>query len=138
MQSKDIPTQHETSPPASPKRVIARRLAVSFALVSVVAVAMCGMLIAIIADVAGLVANMQTNEVAIRESLVLATAVREQYIHQAHWIIEQDPHHLEHYEEWVERVRRGTETLKPLVPDGERWRVTQVLNDSHALDEVFR
>jgi signal transduction histidine kinase len=138
MQSKDIPTQRETNPPVPPKRVIARRLAVSFGLVSIVAVAMFGMLIAIIGDVAGHVANMQTNEAAIRESLVLATAVREQYIHQAHWIIEQDARHLEHYEESVKRVRRGAETLKPLVPDGEQWRVAQVLNDSDALDEVFR
>jgi len=138
MQSKDIPTHRETNPPVPPKRVIARRLAASFGSVSIVAVAMFGMLIVIIGDVAGLVANMQTNEVAIRESLVLATAVREQYIHQAHWIIEQDPHYLEHYEEWGERVRSGAETLKPLVPDAERWRVAQVLNDSRALDEVFR
>ena len=138
MRSTDVPTQRETDPPAPPKRVIARRLAFSFASVSIVAVAMCGMLIAIIGNVAGLVANMQKNEAAIRESLVLATAVREQYIHQAHWIIEQDPHHLEHYEEWVERVRQGTETLKPLLPSAERWRVAQVLNDSLALDAVFR
>ncbi len=127
----------ERSASSGPKRVIARRLAVSFALVSVVAVAMCGMLMATIGEVAGLVANMQTQEAAIRESLVLATAVREQYIHQAHWIIEQDAEHLEHYDEWVERVRDGAETLAPLVPDRERWRVAQVLSDSDALDEIF-
>ena len=138
MQSTTVPIQRETNPPDPPKRVIARRLALSFASVSIVAVVTFAMLIAIIADVAGLVANMQTSEGAIRESLVLATAVREQYIHQAHWIIEQDPQHLEHYEEWVERVRGGAETLKPLVPDAERWRVAQVLSDSRALDEVFR
>jgi len=121
-----------------PKRVIARRLALSFALVSIVSVVMCGTLIAIIGQVAGLVANMQTKEAAIRESLVLATAVREQYIHQAHWIIEEDLDHLEHYEEWVGRVREGTETLKPLLPDAERWRVEQVHKDSEQVDELFR
>ena len=46
--------------PHAPKRVIARRLALSFASVSIVAVAMCGMLIAVIGEVAGLVPNMQT------------------------------------------------------------------------------
>ncbi len=137
MQPTDLPTQPD-DPPAPPKRVIARRLAVSFASVSIVAVAMCGMLIAIIGGVAGLVANMQRNEAAIQESLLLAAAVREQYIHQAHWIIERDPHHLEHYEEWVHQVQQGTERLKPLVPDAERWRVAQVLSNSRALDEVFR
>lgn len=128
----------DTGTPPEPKRVIARRLALSFALVSIVAVAMCGMLIAIIGEVAGLVANMQTKEAAIRESLVLATAVREQYIHQAHWIIEQDDHHLEHYGEWMERVRHGAETLKPLLLESERWRVDEVLRDSNALDDFFR
>ena len=128
----------DTGMPPEPKRVIARRLALSFALVSIVAVAMCGMLIAVIGEVAGLVANMQTKEAAIRESLVLATAVREQYIHQAHWIIEQDDHHLEHYGEWTERVRHGAQTLKPLLPESERWRVEEMLRDSDALDDFFR
>lgn len=123
---------------ARPKRVIARRLALSFALVSIVAVAMCGMLIALIGEVAGLVAQMQVGETAIRESLVLATAVREQYIHQAHWIIEQDPDHLDHYEEWVEEVERGVKTLEPLVPEDERWRVAEVLEESRALDDLFQ
>lgn len=131
-------TGFEPSAHAKPKRVIARRFATGFALVSVVAVAMCGMLIALIGQVAGLVANMQTREAAIRESLVLATAVREQYIHQAHWIIEQDPDHLEHYQEWVEKVQRGAETLQPLVPEEERWRVAKVLEESRALDDVFQ
>lgn len=131
--------QDHTAPStAGPSRVIARRLALSFALVAIVSVAMCGALIAIIGEVAGLVAQMQTKEAAIRESLVLATAVREQYIHQAHWIIEQDRAHLAHYDEWVGRVRSGAETLEPLLRESERWRVEQVLQDSKALDEVFR
>ena len=137
MQSDNTPDVDAPRAQSRPERVIARRLAVSFALVSIVAVAMCGMLIATIGEVAGLVANMQTQEAAIRESLVLATAVREQYIHQAHWIIEQDSDHLEHYGEWVERVREGAETLAPLVPKTERWRVAQVRSDSDALDEIF-
>lgn len=137
MHANDPSQVSAASAPTEPRRVIARRLALSFALVSVVAVAMCGMLITTIGEVAGLVANMQTQEAAIRESLVLATAVREQYIHQAHWIIEQDTEHLEHYSDWVERVREGAETLEPLVPVTERWRVAQVLSDSKALDAVF-
>lgn len=138
MDSETPRPEDDASPQTRPKRVIARRLAVGFALVSVVAVAMCGMLIALIGQVAGLVASMQTGEAAIRESLVLATAVREQYIHQAHWIIEQDAEHLEHYQEWVERAQRGAETLESLIPDAERWRAVQVLEESRALDRVFR
>lgn len=138
MKLEDPRTRKRSEAPGKPKRVIARRLALSFALVSGVAVVMCAVLIALIAEVASLVANMQVGETAIRESLVLATAVREQYIHQAHWIIEQDPSHLEHYGEWVRRVQRVAEHLKPLVPADERWRVEQVLQDSRAFDEVFR
>ncbi|MBT8453623.1 MAG: HAMP domain-containing protein [Deltaproteobacteria bacterium] len=138
MKSSDPQIQSKVAAEARPKRVIARRLAISFALVSVVAVAMCGMLIALIGQVSGLVAHMQTGETAIRESLVFATSVREQYIHQAHWIIEQDPHHLKHYEEWVEGVRRGGEALQALVPESERWRVAQVIEDSRALDKIFK
>ncbi|NNE19369.1 MAG: HAMP domain-containing histidine kinase [Myxococcales bacterium] len=136
--SSDTSSQAQPTGPPRPKRVIARRLAVSFALVSVVAVAMCGMLIALIGEVAGLVAEMQTGETAIRESLVFATSVREQYIHQAHWIIEQDPHHLEHYEEWLEQVQGGGRALEPLVPENERWRVAKVLEESQSLDDVFK
>ncbi len=120
------------------KHVIARRLALSFALVAIVSVAMCGMLIAVIGDVAGLVADMRTKEAAIRESLALATAVREQYIHQAHWIIGGDRDHLAHYEEWLGRVRQGAATLTPLLPESERWRIDEVLQDSKSLHEVFR
>lgn len=138
MELEEPRIQGPSEVPGKPKRVIARRLALSFALVSGVAIVMCAVLIALIAEVASLVANMQVGETAIRESLVLATAVREQYIHQAHWIIEQDPRHLEHYSEWVLRVQRGAEQLRPLVPEDERWRVEQVLQDSRALDEVFR
>ena len=138
MTSSNPQAQSHVAAQPRPKRVIARRLAVSFALVSIVAVAMCGMLIAIIGQVSGLVAHMQTGETAIRESLVFATSMREQYIHQAHWIIEQDPHHLEHYEEWVEGVQRGGEALQELVPESDRWRVAEVLADSRALDKVFK
>lgn len=138
MTSTEPQAQPDSTVQTKPKRVIARRLAISFALVSIVSVAMCGMLIALIGQVSGLVANMRTGETAIRESLVFATSIREQYIHQAHWIIEQDPHHLEHYQEWVEGLWRGGEKLQTLVPESERWRVTQVIEDSHALDEVFK
>lgn len=132
------PEVDDVNTPPGPSRVIARRLALSFALVAIVSIAMCGALIVIIGEVAALVAQMQTKEAAIRESLVLATAVREQYIHQAHWIIEQDREHLAHYDAWVDRVRDGAETLKPLLGGSERWRVEQVLRDSEALDEVFQ
>lgn len=123
--------------PAEP-RVIGRRLAISFALVSMVAIAMCGMLIALIGQVAGLVSHMQVGEKAVRESLVFATSVREQYIHQAHWIIEQDPSHLAHYEDWVREVAQAGQALERLVPEDEQHHVAAALDESRALDALFK
>lgn len=131
-------TSQEVTGGLRPQRVIARRLALGFGLVSLVAVVMCGMLISIIGDVANTVADMREDELAIRESLALATAVREQYMHQAHWIIERDEKHLHHYERWVNDVRRGVEILGPLVPDSKRAHVDRLAEDSQALDVLFQ
>jgi hypothetical protein len=60
-----------------PRRVIARRLAVSFGLVSIVTVAMCAMLLSLIGEISELVLEMREDETAIKESLNLATAARE-------------------------------------------------------------
>ena len=85
--------------------VLSRRLATGFAAVSFVALAMCVVLEALLGTVENSVAEMQSGEATIREGLSLATAVREQYIHQAHMLIEQSEGHMDHYPEWVERVR---------------------------------
>jgi two-component system NtrC family sensor kinase len=130
----------DQKPPAAlpgPPRAIRRRLALSFGLVSIVAVAMYAMLLSLIGEVSGLVREMRRNETAIKESFNLATAVREQYMHQAHWLIERDEEHLDHYTRWLERVQRGIQTLRPLVPEAERHRLDEIAADSRALDEVF-
>jgi len=132
--------ENQKPPTAVPKsrRAIGRRLALSFGLVSVVAVAMYAMLLSLIGEVSGLVREMRRNETAIKESFYLATAVREQYMHQAHWLIERDEEHLAHYARWLERVEQGIRTLRPLLPEAERPRLDQIAADSRALDEVFR
>jgi signal transduction histidine kinase len=121
-----------------PRRAIGRRLALSFGLVSVVTVAMYGMLLSLIGEVSGLVREMRGDEAAIRESFNLATAVREQYMHQAHWLIEREEEHLDHYARWLERVEQGIRILRPLLPEAERHRLDRIAADSRALDEVFR
>lgn len=121
-----------------PRRVIARRLAVGFGLISVVTVAMYGMLLVLIGEVSGLVLEMREDETAIREGLNLATAVREQYMHQAHWLIGRDEEHLDHYARSLERVEQGIRVLRPLVPEAERHRLDQIEADSREVDEVFR
>lgn len=124
--------------PERPARTIARRVAIGFSSISIVAIAMCGMLISLISDVAGLVSDMRADEAGIKESLALATSVREQYIHQAHWLIERDDEHLHHYEDWVVNVKDKVAALRPLVPVSQLRRLEGVARDSLELDALFR
>lgn len=134
------PDSSSTPAESAPKtrRVIARHLVVGFGSVSIVAIAMCVLLMSLLGQLSGLVTSMQEDEVAISESLALSMAVREQYIHQAHWLIERDDDHLEHSEEWLQRVERGVRVLRPLVPDSAHAQLDGVASDSRTLDELFR
>src|SRR5215207_7175614 len=109
-------TESDTNAGPSPARarpgVLSRRLAAGFAAVSFVALAMCLVLEALLGTVERSVGEMQSGEATIREGLALATAVREQYIHQAHMLIEQSEGHMDHYPEWAERVQSGAQALR--------------------------
>ncbi|MBC7173427.1 MAG: HAMP domain-containing protein, partial [Polyangiaceae bacterium] len=65
--------------------------------------------------------------------------VREQYIHQAHTIINWDRSHLGHYEEAVARTRQATERLERVAraPDEAR-RADEVARLAAGLDRQFR
>lgn len=123
-------------PPVAP--VVSRQLVLGFGLISAVAVAMCAMLVQQVHEVGGLVAGMTADEVAIRDSLDLAMAVREQYIHQAHSIIEGSRGHLEHYDGWVERIQHKLSALQSSVPGAEQERLRRLARDTARLDELFR
>jgi two-component system NtrC family sensor kinase len=118
--------------------VLSRRLAAGFAAVSFVALAMCLVLEALLGTVERSVGEMQYGEATIREGLALATAAREQYIHQAHILIEQGDGHMDHYPQWVERVQSGAQALRARLPASEHWRIDAVIKDSVALDSLFR
>lgn len=122
--------------PGSP--VLARRLAAGFAWVSLVALAMCIVLEVLLGTVETSVAKMQAGEAAIRDGLDLAAAVREQYIHQAHVLVERSEHHMDHYPGWVEKVRTKATALRARLPASEHWRIDAVLSDSSKLDHLFR
>ena len=127
--------------PAQPlpaDHVIGRRIAVGFGLVAAVAVIMCSMLLSTILSAANLVSEMRNDEHAIDQSHMLSTAVREQYAHQAHTIIEETRSHLDHYRAWVVRVQEIVTALRPIVPASERQRLDAVLRDSRELDSMFR
>lgn len=117
--------------------VLARRLGRSFARVALVATVASILLLFFLFRVANSVHNMQRDESAIRTGLGLATAVREQYIHAAHTLIVGNRSHIEHYTEWVDRVRSGARELRARVPEHERWRIDRIETFSREMDLVF-
>ena len=135
-QPEVAPTRESTPPVARP--VIGRQLATGFALVSLAALAMCGMLLALLGDVARSAQSMRDGEKSVRESLALAMAVREEYIHQAHTIIEGNHSHLKHYEVWIRRVNDHAEALQHGLPTEDRVLVARVVDESRELDRVFK
>jgi signal transduction histidine kinase len=126
-----------TRNPIQAPRVISRRIALGFGSVAVLAVAMCGVLISYISEVSGLVHHMRHDEAAIQESLSVATSIREQYIHQAQWLIEKEEHHLHLYGEWLERVTKGIAALNGLIPQ-RKDDLAEVARMSRELDRLFR
>ena len=117
---------------------IGRKLAYSFALVSVLAAMQCVIHVLLISNVAGAVAEMRGHEGLIREGLDLATAVREQYIHAAHNIAQGDRSHLDHYGEWVDRIAKGSARLSAIVTGSERSDLERIVAASREFDDIFR
>lgn len=126
-----------TGPPAA-RPVIGRQLALGFALVVLAVLSTCGVLLWLLGDVSGSVHAMRDGEKSVRQSLALAMAVREQYIHQAHTIVEGDHSHLQHYEVWLARVGTHARALAKEVPPVDGPLVANVLDESHELDRLFR
>ena len=84
-------------------------------------------------------ARMMDDEEGVRLALELASAVRDQYAHQAHTIIIGDESHLGFYAQAEQRVLRLTERLKSRVrSDAERAAVEDIEAASSELDGIFR
>jgi signal transduction histidine kinase len=68
-----------------------------------------------------------------------AAMVREQYIHQAHTLINFDLSHVGHYDEVVQQTRAATEHLESLArtPD-EKTRAQEIARLARESDQVFR
>lgn len=121
----------------APPRAIARQLALGFGMVSVVAVAMCAVLLAIIHDVSQLVSGMRHDEHAIRQGLELATAVREQSTLMAAALVDPDPAHVRAYEARRAEVRARIQQLSADVPEPERWRVAVLGEKTQGMHDHF-
>ena len=116
-----------------------RRLALGFgALVALIAAA-SGVALAGSARVHDALAETRRREEGVRLSLELASAVRDQYAHQAHTIIIGNASHLGFYSEAHETVARLARALRQAAerPE-ERALVDSIDQESERLDRIFR
>lgn len=121
-----------------PSAVISRQVALAFGSVFGISVVMCGMLLAVIGEVSGQITEMRAIEEGNRRSLALAAAVREQYIHLAHDVLEADGSHRDHYQDWRDSVLRGTRELRPLTAAEDRVHLDHIARGAVRMDRTFR
>jgi len=117
----------------------ARRLILAFAgLLSVFAVSSYFAL-ANLREIQGGLADIKEREEGVRLALSLASAVRDQYAHQAHTIILGNDSHLSFYTEAEQRVVGLTAAVKARVraPDEQAW-VADIERATADLDRIFR
>jgi len=115
-----------------------RRVAVAHGSLAAIAVVLSALLLALIANIVEVVASMRRDEQAMHEGLMLGVAVREQYIHEAHTLIERTDTHLDHHHGWVRAVARSAAALEHRVPKAHQWRVARIAATSTAIDALFR
>ncbi len=116
-----------------------RRLALGFGALVLLIAATCAVALAGSARIHDGLAETKRREEGVRLSLELASAVRDQYAHQAHTIIIGDASHLGFYEESRETVARLTRALRQAAEDPEELAlVGSIEEESARLDRIFR
>jgi signal transduction histidine kinase len=117
----------------------ARRLFMAFAVMLSVFAASSWFALESLDEVQAGLQQIKEREEGVRLALELASAVRDQYAHQAHTIILGNASHLTHYEEAEKRVLELTAAVKGRVaqPDERAW-VADIERSTRELDRVFR
>ncbi len=116
-----------------------RRLALGFGLLVALLAAASAVALAGSARVHEGLAETRRREEGVRLSLELASAVRDQYAHQAHTIIIGDASHLAFYGEARETVTRLTRALRQAAESPEERALVDSIDDqSQRLDRIFR
>jgi two-component system, NtrC family, sensor kinase len=117
----------------------ARRLFLSFAVLLSVFAAASAVALQHLRSIRGGLAEMRDRVEGVRLALELASAVRDQYAHQAHTIILGNDTHLRFYDEAERRVGELTAAVRQHVttPDEREW-VDDIERASAQLDQVFR
>jgi two-component system, NtrC family, sensor kinase len=117
----------------------ARRLALGFGVLVLLIAAASAVALAGSARVHDGLAAARRGEEGVRLSLELASAVRDQYAHQAHTIIIGDGSHLQFYREARETVARLGRALRQAAETPEeRSLVEEIEAESVRLDGIFR
>ncbi|MCK6548335.1 ATP-binding protein [Myxococcota bacterium] len=83
--------------------------------------------------------DVKHREAGVRAALELASAIRDQYAHQAHTIILGNRSHMGFYDEARARVLARTEAVRPFIETGgERTALADIERASRELDDIFR
>jgi len=125
-----------TPPHPERPRLLARQMAFAFSAVSILAVAMCGILLVIISDVSGLVAGMRHDEVSIRQGLELATTVRELSRDISTTVIE-GKGDLASYEQRRNQLRTHIQELSARIPEREHWRLQALGENTQRMHDLL-
>jgi len=117
----------------------ARRLFAAFSLLVLIFAAASWSILVRFRRVGEGLAEMRSREEGMRLSLELASAVRDQYAHQAHTIILGNASHLDFYAEAERRVGALTREVDARATDGDerRW-LAEVERSTAELDRIFR
>ena len=118
-------------------RFIGRQLAFGFGSVSIVAIAMCAMLVFVIQEVAGLVESMRHDESSIRQGMELSTGVRELSIYIARTVIEGDESQLDRYAQARDQVRSRIQSLAARIRPDERSQLESLAATTQRMHELL-
>ncbi|MEZ4403220.1 MAG: HAMP domain-containing sensor histidine kinase [Kofleriaceae bacterium] len=126
-----------TQPATTPRRTTARRIVMAFAVVlGLFALALAVMIVALdrIGDAEREVARLDHAKHAGHHAAAMA---REQYIHQAHTLLEWNASHMSHYDEVAVAARGATVHLRAVVPAGDP-RAAEIATLIAESDRTFR
>jgi signal transduction histidine kinase len=131
------PTDHERSRGVA-AMTLRRRLVLALGSLAATSIVLSFALLLLAVRINATFDDVRRDEQAARDALMLGVAVREQYIHEAHTLIESTHSHLAHHHTWVAQVAASAASLETRVPHAERWRLARVTSASREIDDLFR
>lgn len=128
----------QPTPPSAPRPSLRRRIAVSLALMVVISGLLSAGILGLHVRVTRALEQARADELAAREALGLALAVREHYLHETHTVIQGDGGQVRQHHDWIDGIEHRIDALLPSVPVSERRALSDLRDTSRAIDELFR